>query len=98
MFFFFEPHDGVRGALKALPKAVKNVIDAMDGEHMSLAAALCLIDRAKPEGTRLKSVLSDDRKQGSILLTEGDMQNLPMHAWKLISFSEESRDHKIDSQ
>lgn len=88
MFMFYEPHDGVRGAAKALPKAVKSVIDSMDGERMSLAAALCLIDEAKPEGTRLKTVVSDDRKRGSILLTEGDMQNLPMHAWKLISFSE----------
>ncbi len=89
MFIFSEPHDGVSGAAKALPKDVKRVIDGMNGERMSLAAAICRIGEAKPGGTKLVTVPATHTKAGWIMLEEGSIKKPPMHVWRLLRFSEE---------
>jgi len=88
MFIFSEPHDGVSGAAKALPKDVKRVIDGMNGERMSLAAAFCRIGEAKPGGTKLITH-SEGKRAGWIMLEEGSIKKPPMHVWRLLRYSEE---------
>lgn len=94
MFYFSEPHDGSSGALKALPKAVKAVIDGLDSKCMSLAAAMTLIGDVKPEGMRVTSHFNADKTGGLIMLKEGDFRKgeHPNHVWLLIKFSENQND------
>ncbi len=74
----YDPHPGIGGAAVPLPAIVKRIADALDGQTLSLAAAVACLQAVAPGRVEAH----DDR--GWISLRVGDAP--PMHLWRVIRY------------
>ena len=74
----YAPHPGIGGAAVPLPSIVKRIADALDGQTLTLRAAVACLQAVAPG-----SVYADD-KGGAILLRIG--ASPPMHLWRVIRY------------
>ena len=81
----YDPHPGLLGAVMPLPKPMKDLAASLDGVVLSLDEA---IDRLTPMAESLGGRLEVVEKYQFISFRLGDVDNLPMHLYRLIRYKE----------
>lgn len=79
----YDPHPGIGGAALPLPKSLKELVDSLDGQVLTLEET---IDRITPiaEGLGGRVEVHEKYQSISFQLRTGD--NLPIHSYRLIRY------------
>ncbi len=80
---FYNPHPGFGGAIIPLPSAIKQVVDDLAGQQVTLQEA---IDKVKLSVVLSNMSLVEIRVRESCLLLKVTEKNGRLHIFKLISY------------
>lgn len=81
----YDPHPGFVGPAVSLPRKMKDLVDSLEGEILTLEEA---IKRITPTAEVLGGRVEVDEKYQFISFQIGDEDNLPMHGYRLIRYRE----------